>query len=170
MGLGNKKWLEALASSPAEPGLSNLVDLSGELVSAGGWSDLHPTLILKAHGCRDVVYLTRGGGESMFAQGVMKKLTQFEGFDWSDWANLTGAQRYQKNSRGDSSDVGAYASSWSKLYNMANPESSIRKSLSAATTTVCTQWDKYDPRKEFHALVEDSFRAPWITSSNTLCR
>lgn len=170
LNLGSRSWLEALASSPAEPGLSSLVDLNQQHISAGGWSDLHPTLILKAHGCQDIVLVTRRGGESMFAQGVMKKLTNYDGFDWAEWNNLTDSQRKQKNSSGDSSDVGAYASSWSKLYNMANNESSIRKSLTAATTVVCTNWDNFDPRKEFHALVEDSFRAPWLTQSSQICR
>jgi hypothetical protein len=168
--LGSQSWFEALATSPAEPGLSNLVDLNQNIISAGGWSDLHPTLVLRAYGCQDIVYLTRRGGESLFAQGVMKKLTNIEGFHWGDWSRLSAQQRSQKNAWGDSRDTGAYASLWSRLYNMANPQSSIRKSMMAATTVVCSNWDSFDSKKEMNALIEDAFRAPWLTNPRDICR
>jgi hypothetical protein len=38
--------------------------------SAGGWSDLHPSLVLRNMGCDQVIYVTRRGQESGFAQGV----------------------------------------------------------------------------------------------------
>ena len=169
LSLGSRSWLEALATSPAEPGLSALVDLNQEMVSAGGWSDLHPTLDLKAYGCEDVVYLTRKGGESFFAQGVMKRLTNYEGFEFSDWFNLSQTQTYQENARGNSRDQGSYASSWSQLYNMANGQSSIRLSMRAANSIVCTDWDSFDPRKQLNALVENAFLADWL-SGDEICR
>ncbi len=43
-------------------------------VSAGGWSDLHPTLVLANLGCEKIVYVTRTGDESGFAIGVAKLL------------------------------------------------------------------------------------------------
>lgn len=68
--LGTVSWRAALALSPAEPGLSRAVEMPDGNISAGGWSDLHPVLALRNLGCQNVVYLTRTGDESGFAQGV----------------------------------------------------------------------------------------------------
>src|SRR5690606_25187121 len=70
IGLGQPTWREVLSYSPAEPGLSRALPVNGELVSAGGWSDLHPVLVLKDVGCDEVVYVTRSDPESNFALGV----------------------------------------------------------------------------------------------------
>jgi hypothetical protein len=43
-------------------------------VSAGGWSDLQPVLVLKNLGCDRVVYATRRGGDSTFMVGVARML------------------------------------------------------------------------------------------------
>lgn len=74
MTLGQTTWLEALSASPAEPGLSRAVPIGALGVSVGGWPDLAPVLALKNAGCEHVVYLTRRGGESLFAQGVAQLL------------------------------------------------------------------------------------------------
>ena len=68
--LGQATWRTALSMSPAEPGLSRAVAIDATQLSAGGWSDLHPVLVLRNLGCENVIYLTRRGGESGFAQGV----------------------------------------------------------------------------------------------------
>lgn len=170
LSLGDATWLQALSASPAEPGLSSLVDLDSQRISAGGWNDLHPTLVLKAHGCQDIVYITRKGGESMFAQGVIKKLTNLEGFDFAEWLGLSAEERVEKNALGNAADLGDNASFWSKLYNMANPLSSLRLSMNAATTIVCSDWDRYDARVDMNALVEDAFRAPWLNMKTDICR
>ena len=68
--LGSPAWREALAFSPAEPGLARALELPDGRVSAGGWSDLHPTLVLRNMGCDQVIYVTRRGQESGFAMGV----------------------------------------------------------------------------------------------------
>ncbi|OIP30007.1 MAG: hypothetical protein AUK47_26235 [Deltaproteobacteria bacterium CG2_30_63_29] len=68
--LGQTTWGEAMSFSPAEPGLARAKELNATQVSAGGWSDLHPTLVLNNMGCDKVVYLTRKGKESGFATGV----------------------------------------------------------------------------------------------------
>lgn len=69
--IGSATWRTALSYSPAEPGLSRALELPDGTVSAGGWSDLHPTLVLRNMGCDNVVYVTRTdvdlGG---FADGV----------------------------------------------------------------------------------------------------
>lgn len=73
--LGEATWREVLSFSPAEPGLARALQLPrstvvGPQVSAGGWSDLAPTLALKNLGCQKVIYVTRRGPESNFARGV----------------------------------------------------------------------------------------------------
>lgn len=68
--LGSVTWREALSYSPAEPGLARALELPDGKVSAGGWSDLHPVLVLKDIGCDKVVYITRTDGAANFAIGV----------------------------------------------------------------------------------------------------
>ena len=76
MSLGSATWRTALSYSPAEPGLTRALELpvgddGVRNISAGGWSDLHPTLVLRNMGCDNVVYVTRTDGElGGFADGV----------------------------------------------------------------------------------------------------
>lgn len=70
VGLGEATWKTALSMSPAEPGLARALAINANQVSAGGWSDLHPVLVLKDIGCDKVVYITRTDAESGFATGV----------------------------------------------------------------------------------------------------
>jgi uncharacterized surface protein with fasciclin (FAS1) repeats len=72
--LGEATWGEVLSRSPAEPNLSRALEIPDGRVSAGGWSDLQPTLVLQNLGCEHVVYLTRRGSESRFSQGVARLL------------------------------------------------------------------------------------------------
>jgi hypothetical protein len=72
--LGVASWREVLSLSPAEPGLARALEIDAQLVSAGGWSDLHPVLVLKNMGCDEVVYVTRRGEESGFADQVATQL------------------------------------------------------------------------------------------------
>jgi hypothetical protein len=82
--LGDVTWKEALTASPAEPGLSRFVELSDGRISAGGWSDLAPTLVLDALGCERTIYVTREGDESGFAAKIAKELGMAE----ADWKAL----------------------------------------------------------------------------------
>lgn len=69
--IGPASWRTALSYSPAEPGLARALELPDGTVSAGGWSDLHPTLVLRNMGCDNVVYVTRTDVEvGGFADGV----------------------------------------------------------------------------------------------------
>lgn len=86
--LGNSPWREILAASPAEPGLSRFVELSDGRISAGGWSDLAPALVLKNLGCEQVVLVTREGDESNFATKIAKHAGMSEA-DWSALYDLT---------------------------------------------------------------------------------
>jgi hypothetical protein len=71
LALGERSWREVLSYSPAEPGLARALELDGgRSFSAGGWPDLHPVQVLENLGCDQVVYVTRRGAESSFAQGV----------------------------------------------------------------------------------------------------
>ena len=70
LSLGQDTWRKALSLSPAEPGLARVLPIDSLRASAGGWSDLHPSLVLKNLGCDDVIYLTRKGEESGFATAV----------------------------------------------------------------------------------------------------
>jgi hypothetical protein len=71
LALGERSWREVLSYSPAEPGLARALELDGgRSFSAGGWPDLHPVQVLENLGCDQVVYVTRRGAESNFAQGV----------------------------------------------------------------------------------------------------
>lgn len=70
VGLGEASWKTVLSMSPAEPGLARALPIDSTRVSAGGWSDLHPVLVLKDIGCDKVVYVTRTDAESGFATGV----------------------------------------------------------------------------------------------------
>lgn len=72
--LGEVTWREAISYSPAEPGLARALELGSGDVSFGGWSDLHPTLVLENLGCEKVVYVTRTGEESGFAVGIARLL------------------------------------------------------------------------------------------------
>ncbi len=93
LALGPATWKQVLALSPAEPGLSPIKEFrnqSGKVyASAGGWSDLHPVDVLKAAGCSDVIYVTRKGAESPFAQGIARRLLGEEArFKLYDSANV----------------------------------------------------------------------------------
>jgi hypothetical protein len=132
LSLGEAPWSDVLAMSPAEPGLSRIVAINREQLSAGGWSDLHPTLILKAHGCENIIYVTRKGEESKFAQGIFKRLTL------------------------------ADDQTWSQFYDMNNSQSSISRSYQNATQIKCTSWDLFDVKKDMNGLVEEAMHAPLV--------
>jgi hypothetical protein len=85
--LGDRSWREVLATSPAEPGLAPLVPMHDGRVSAGGWSDLAPVLVLKNMGCERVVYVQREGDESPFAVRIAQELGLKEA-DYTDLFDL----------------------------------------------------------------------------------
>lgn len=168
LSLGSAPWLTALSTSPAEPGLARILPIKNrtDVLSAGGWDDLHPTMVLRAVGCKNIIYVTRRGGDSMFGQGVVRKLTRIGGFDWQEWEGLSSEQKREKNARGDKDDVGKNASSWSKLYNLANPESSFSRSISLADSVWCTNWDQQNVKAGMPAVVADGYNAPLYNGSN----
>ncbi len=165
LALGEATWSEALRLSPAEPGLSALKEFKSQgerYLSAGGWPDLTPTLILKAYGCENVVHITRRGGESLFAQGVAKRLLNLN----RDWDFLsTEPKNYEKNwvlnNQGDSSDV---SSDWADLYNLANNKSSIRQSIAAADAVLCTNWNQFSITSGPAVMIDEAYRSPFYVN------
>lgn len=155
-GLGQASWKTVLSLSPAEPGLASLLPFEAEgkkIFSAGGWSDLHPVNVLKASGCEQVVFLTREGGESLFAQGVAIRLMNLK----RDPFQLNPDLNNQGDPSADPKDK------WSKLFNLANPKSSVNTALSMATAVACTNWNSYDVKKNLVELIENAYRsAYWI--------
>lgn len=167
MALNSATWSEALRLSPAEPGLSPLREFNAngvEHLSAGGWPDLTPTLILKAYGCKNVVHITRRGGESLFAQGVAKRLLNLDR-DWSLLRTTPDAYdaNWALNNSGDSEDM---TSNWSYLYNVANIQSSYKKSLSAADAILCTDWNKFSITDGPTPMIEHAYRSPYTVNKN----
>jgi hypothetical protein len=194
-------WFEALSTSPAEPGLSNIqripdsnfmssskiinkryfkkkwyflptlnaigwfnednnkgvIPFRENMYSAGGWSDLHPTIVLKASGCDDVMYITRQGGESVFGQQIFIRLTGYAD-KISFWKDIK-----EGNRRGwtDLSEDEAN-SPWNKLYNLANPDSSFNTSLRTMSSVYCTNWDGFNAFKagELQLAQTDAHNAP----------
>jgi hypothetical protein len=147
IGLGVANWKTVLSYSPAEPGLSPLkeIKVKGQsLVSAGGWSDLHPSLVLKAFGCENVVYVTRQGAESSFATGVAKRLFGQKTIEVNDSPVL------------------------SKLYSLDNPNSSYVRSLKNSDAVLCTNWNSFKltaDSQNLMNLIQDSYQAQYHTSS-----
>lgn len=167
MPLGQATWKLMLTLSPAEPGLSPMLPFlvqGREVMSLGGWSDLHPVPILKAKGCEKVIYLTRKGGDSIFAQGVAKRLLGFAQLPWEelDPADSDSNLTQTLNNRGR---TGAVDEGWSQMFNLANPRSSFGASLLLADAVVCTNWNGFDVKKDFKGLIEESYRAPVFMSN-----
>lgn len=172
--LGTATWKTALSLSPAEPGLSPMLEFKTDkasLISAGGWSDLHPVVILKATGCENVVYLNRRGGESMFAQGVAKRLFNFDRSwdllktqpskpsDPQDIGKINGVL----NNQGDMNDM---TSLWSQLYNMANPNSSYNRALKEVDAVLCTDWNDFDSFKKdgISLMIDNAYKSAYYVS------
>lgn len=167
--LGDESWAQVLGASPAEPGLApmqEIVTANGNVYSAGGWSDLHPGAVLKAVGCENVVYVTRRGGESLFGQGVAKRLLGFNDIAWDRLATDPARKPANKirNNNGDPTDL---KSEWSRLYNLANPESSFNRALQIFDSVVCTDWDRFDITTPgaVSGMIADAYKAPWISQS-----
>lgn len=167
--LGSATWLEALRSSPAEPGLASLQEISsptGPVISAGGWSDLHPGALLKAHGCETTVFLTRRGGESLFAQGVAKRLLGIDEVPWSQisTSDAVKAANVLRNNQGIQN---ATPSIWNSLYNLGNPESSYNTALKVFDAVVCTDWNKFNIQDKGAVanMIDDSYSAPLAISN-----
>ena len=155
--LGRATWLEVLSLSAAEPGLSRLKHFTSkkELVSAGGWSDLHPTPLLRAFGCENIVYITRVNSEALFAQGVFKRLTGSKEPAWERIDPKGGDKTLALNNKGDKND---FDSPWGRLFNIANPDSSFSRSLNEADGVWCTDWDRFNLLNGYSPLTRHAYK------------
>lgn len=126
------------------------------MLSAGGWSDLHPTIVLKASGCQDVLFVTRQGGDSVFGQQIFIRLTgatkqipfwkEIRQNNRQGWMNLS---------------IDAEATAWNRIYNLGNPDSSYSRSIKTAQAIFCTNWDGHDLFSgELKSLQRDAWEAP----------
>jgi hypothetical protein len=127
------------------------------MFSAGGWSDLHPTLVLKANGCDDIVYLTRQDGESVFGQQIFIRLT-------GDTKKITFWKEIDKHNRDGyvnlTKEIGD--SAWNRLYNLGNRDSSYSLSIRTADAVYCTNWNAFnlfDP-SQLAPAQQDAWHAP----------
>jgi hypothetical protein len=135
---------------------SGTVPFRKDIYSAGGWSDLHPTLVLKASGCDDIVYVTRQGGESVFGQQIFIRLTGYTD-KISFWKDIKSGNRKGWENLTDEEEN----SPWNKLYNLKNPNSSFNQSIKASNAVYCTNWDKFNTLKgEISETLTDAFHAP----------
>ncbi len=192
LALESANWFEVLSLSPAEPGLANIQDLirnssresvlievtkhytqrwinlqsHEKYVSAGGWSDLHPTLILKAYGCENIIYLTRQNGESIFGQTVFIRLTGTQN-QIPFWKDLS-----LSNNRGwDVKGTEADNTPWNQLYNLGNKDSSFNRSLSETDAVYCTDWNSFDVfHGELNSMLRDSYGAPVLLRPGSLSK
>jgi hypothetical protein len=166
LSLGNATWKKILAFSPAEPGLSPFLEYD-EMISMGGWSDLHPIPALKAIGCKNVVYLTRNQGDSIFAMGVAKRLLNIPELTW-DYLEKDPAMQadFQKTNLKNAIGSDDTISAWGRLFNIRNPKSSFAYSLNLAEAVICTNWNYFDIKTDFHAMIEDAYRAPIYNRAN----
>ncbi len=88
--LYNARWKTALLASISEPGLSRFLELPNtNMVTAAGWTDLAPVLVLKNIGCKKVFYITRQGADSPFGRGIAANLgmTKEEDFKLYELSN-----------------------------------------------------------------------------------
>ncbi|MBK9037635.1 MAG: hypothetical protein IPL83_00465 [Bdellovibrionales bacterium] len=190
--LESANWFEVLSISPAEPGLTNIQNLirnssresvlteatkdytqrwtnlqsHEKYVSAGGWSDLHPTLILKAYGCENIIYLTRQNGESIFGQTVFIRLTGTQN-QIPFWKDLS-----LNNDRGwDVKGTEADNTPWNQLYNLGNKESSFNRSLGETDAVYCTDWNSFEVfHGELNSMLRDSYGAPVLLRPGSLSK
>ena len=183
--IGPANWFEAMAVSPAEPGLSSLqkiptrtgsfgISINGflpirslrwenlkyrkDMISAGGWSDLHPMQLLKAKGCDKVMYLTRENGESVFAQQVFIRLAG-ETKKVPFWKDFKIYNREGWNPSRSGWAHSADSSAWNQLYNLGNKISSYSRAVRMADVVYCTDWDRQS-LGELDKMLEDAFEAP----------
>ncbi len=109
-------WEQALATSPAEPGLASIQPFkngSQDALSFGGWANLFPAQLLKEGAeCRDVFFITRIGDTA---------------FD-VEVSRLLGINEDEQKA----------------LYDHSNPMSSVKQSIASADHVICTDWDNVD--------------------------
>lgn len=178
LSLGQSTWITALSLSPAEPGLSSMIEFNlnnSKVVSLGGWSDLHPVPVLKAMTdiCRNVVYITRSGGDAVFGQGIAKKVFNFDFPIWEDLDGLSKdpknlTQFYNNNGRTEKDIGDDFNGLWSNMFNLANPKSSFTVSLKNSDAVVCTHWNDFNIKSGFSQMINDAYNSNIILNNSKM--
>ena len=119
--LGGGSWREVLTASPAEPGLSRFVELPDGRISAGGWSDLAPVLVLKNAGCQKVIYVTREGDESGFATKIAKNV----GMDKPSWEKLYDLSGQSSYTKSVTEADGVWCTNWNSFGDLQQKEMAL---------------------------------------------
>ncbi len=198
--LGHGNWFEVLSTSPAEPGIANAqpipqnttreqviaelkkpmskrwqgLSYRRDAISTGGWSDLHPTQVLKAQGCSPVVYLTRQAkyGDSKFGQQIFIRLTGSKK-DIPFWDHVGDASPpgwCPDRIRAEHADPAKVnATPWSRISNLCNPQSAFRRALESADVVHCTNWDAAENdvfKGQMRSLVKDAYESPSIPATD----
>lgn len=153
--LGSKStWRQILEKSPQEPSLGKYTTfepnehLAGAL-SLGGWADLHPVQVLKAAGCKDVIYLTRRTDETSF----ISKGPPFKNRNPSGLAELLGM------------DQNGYES----IYSLDNRKSAFSAALQSADGIWCTDWNKFSAFEQVE-IAMDAWNAPLVSKNGQLSK
>jgi len=141
--LGPVTWRTALTYSPAEPGLTRAQEIDDSRVSAGGWSDLHPTLVLNNLGCDEVIYVTRRGATSDFVT-----------HDRAD---------PEATPRGVATLLNMSDEDWRLLYDLLSP-SAYDLSVREADSVWCTDWNQSSPA-DISGTIDDAYNALQVTDS-----
>ena len=112
--------------------------------------------------------MTRTGGDSLFAQGVAKRLLNLD----RSWQFLSTSDEFkiQNNNLNNLGDPKDLTSSWSQIFNVANPKSSYMRSVSLADAVVCTDWNKFDITKDFSAMIKEAYTAPYAIPASSPLR
>ena len=144
LNLGSQaRWRDALMTSPAEPGLSNGVVMTGDKLSLGGWSDLHPVQILKAAGCEKVVYITREGAESKFLTQPEPLIPERPRAGVAEQLNMTEEDR-------------------SGIFDLANPKSSFSRAIGLADAVWCTDWNRFTDT-QLREIFDEAYTARMVS-------
>ncbi|MEY4631285.1 MAG: hypothetical protein RIQ81_1405, partial [Pseudomonadota bacterium] len=139
-----RTWREILEKSPREPSLGSIVafepsEPSAGLVSLGGWADLHPVQILRAGGCKKIIYLTRRTDETSF-------ITRGKPF-------ATG-----RAPSGLAELLGMNASEYTQLYDLDDANSDFSRAIREADGVWCTNWNQFSATQQAE-IAADSWAA-----------
>ena len=149
-----KTWREVLQKSPREPSLGKYTEFADTeafpgALSLGGWSDLSPVPVLKAAGCRKVIYLTRSRPETTFiSQGL-----PFSGRKASGLAEI----------------LGMGEAGYNDIFNLDLRESAFSKAIAAADGIWCTDWNQFTAMQQ-EQIGAESFASPLITKDPELSK
>jgi len=139
--LPDYKWRMVLETSPAEPSLSEAVEMERDsLYSIGGWADPFPATVLKLAHCDKVVFIA--------SERKNFKLI-------SDLTDLIGGKAYNEKMLATESIPG-----WG--------DSSLRHGLKDADGVWCTNWDEFTEWLSMEAvykMTKSTFAAGLETSS-----